>query len=165
MILLYCILFVGFYLEGICSNFVSISTAFFNPLFALVTLVLLCPYCYRNQKKYYKICFWYGVLYDLIYTNTIFFHGLIFLMIGYISYYLYQLFSHHLMNTFMIVVISILVLRSVSYLLLCIVGSRIFSLFVLLHSITSSLIVNLIYTTILYFLLQRMLHKYSRLKI
>lgn len=165
MISLYAILFVGFYLEGIGSNLIPISTAFFNPLFSLVTLVLLYPYFHHNKKGYYKLCFWYGILYDLIYTNTIFFHGFLFLIIGYVAYQMYQLFSHHLMNILVIVFISIVVLRSVSYILLCTIGNRIFSFFTLLHSITSSLVLNFMYATVLYFFLHHLGQKHSRLRI
>lgn len=140
---------IAFYLEGIFSNFVSISTKFFNPLFALITLVSVYPF-FKENRKYFLVCFGYGILYDLIYTDTLVFHGFLFLSIGYLSYHMYKLLSLNILNTILIVFISILGYRLISYILLCLVGGYKFIWIKLIYSITSSIIINIFFATVLY---------------
>lgn len=139
----------AFYLEGIFSNFVSISTRFFNPLFVLVTLVSVYPF-FKDKRKYFLVCFGYGILYDFTYTNTFIFHGFLFLCIGYLTYQMYKLFSLNILNIILITFISILSYRFISYILLCLVGGYKFIWIKLLYSITSSIITNICFVVILY---------------
>lgn len=143
------ILGVSFYIEGIISNFISVSTKLWNPLLSLVTLVAIYPF-FKNKKRYYQVCFGYGILYDLVYTNTLIFHGLLFLSIGYLIHYMHKIFSLNLANIIVLTFFSILGYRTFSYILLCLVGSYKFIWITLLNSITSSLLLNFIYATLLY---------------
>lgn len=140
---------IGFYLEGIYSNFVSISTRVFNPLFSLITLVLIYPF-FKEKRKYLLVCFGYGILYDFIYTDTLIFHGLLFLLIGYLSCYMHKLFSFNFLNIILITSTSILFYRLLSYIFLCLVGGYSFIWIKLLYSITSSIIINIFFAIILY---------------
>jgi len=93
----YYLLTISLIIEGIISNFISIQTKLWSPLLLLMTIIFIYPY-FKNDKKYYKMCLIYGILYDLIYTNTLVFHGFLFLLIGYIVHYLYKLFSLKIIN-------------------------------------------------------------------
>lgn len=151
------ILSIAFYLEGIFSNFVSISTKFFNPLFALVTLISIYPF-FREKRKYFLVCFGYGVLYDFIYTDTLIFHGFLFICIGYLSYHMHKLFSLNIINIIFITFISIFGYRLLSYILLCLVGGYKFIWIKLFYSIVSSIIINIFFVTILYFFFKPRYH-------
>lgn len=157
MKLIYFILTCSFILEGIVSNFVSVQTELWNPLFSLITLISIYP-CFKNDKKYYKICLIYGMLYDLIYTNTLVFHGLLFLCAGYLVHHLYKLFSLNIVNIVALTFIIISTYRILSYILLCLVSNYSFSWLILLRSITSSLVLNIIYILVLHLILQRRYH-------
>lgn len=161
MKMLYIILFMSFYLDGIFSNLISINTKFLNPLFSLVAIINIYPFFTENKTKYYKICLVYGILYDLIYTNTIFLHALLFFLIGYMISYLHKNLTTHLLNIILATLISIIIYRFSSYTLICIVSNYEFSFLYLLKSITTSIFSNIIYTSILYFLLKDKYHYYK----
>lgn len=136
-------------MEGIISNFISISTELWNPLLSLGTIVAIYPF-FKNKKRYYQICFGYGVIYDLVYTNTLIFHGFLFLCIGYLAHYMHKLFSTNIVNIILLTFLSISAYRILSYILLCLVGNYQFTWLALFHSITSSLLLNIIYMILLY---------------
>lgn len=143
------ILGISFYMEGLISNFIFLYTKLWNPLLSLVTLVAIYPF-FKNKKRYFQVCLGYGIFYDLVYTDTLVFHGFLFLCIGYLAHYLYKLFSLNVANTILLAFISISAYRILSYSLLCLVGNYQFTWMALLHSITSSLVLNIVYMTLLY---------------
>ena len=150
---IFLILGISFYLEGIVSNFISISTNYLNPLLSLITSVVIYPF-FKNKKRYYQICFGYGILYDFIYTNTLVFHGFLFLFMGYLAHYMYKLLSFNIPNTILLSFIVIVIYRITGYFLLCLIGNYYFEWRILLHSITSSLILNILYMIILFLFLK-----------
>ena len=150
----YLILILGFLLEGILSNFILLSTHSFNLLFSLISIVLVYPF-FKDNKKYYISCLIYGFVYDIVYTNTLFFHGWLFLCIGLFVRYSYQLFFSNILNVIVIVFLSILLYRFISYGLLCFTNYYDFSLLVLLKSITSSLFFNMFYMLLIYIVFRR----------
>ena len=81
---------ISFVLDSIISNFLSINTLF-APLFTLMSLVIVYPYFNGNNKNFLITSFVTGVAYDLIYTNTIVIHGLLFVAIAFLIIRLNQL--------------------------------------------------------------------------
>ena len=62
----------------------------FTSLFVPITIYLIYPF-YKNQKlKYYIESFIIGIIYDLIFTNLLFFDGVIFLIISLVSVKIYK---------------------------------------------------------------------------
>lgn len=147
---IYLIIFISFYLDGIVSNFISINTDLLNPLLTLVTLIIIYPYFYNNEKKYYLICFLVGILYDIIYTNTLGLNAIIFLIIGFFVKKINIFISNNFINVSFISLIIIILYRVISFFILILIGYINLDFNKLLHSITSSLLLNIIYTIILY---------------
>lgn len=143
------LLISSFIIEGIFSNFISIHSKHFNPLFLFMAIIIIYPY-YKDKRKYYKLCFIYGLLYDIIYTNTLFFHSIIFILVVHIVHYIYKLCSLNLINMIVVTLTSICIYRIISYLLLCLLTANSFSLITLSTSVTSSLVMNIIYMIISY---------------
>ena len=154
------LLITSFILEGIFSNFISINTPILSPLFLLVTLIFMYPN-FKDDKNYYKACLIYGVAYDIIYTNNLIFHGLLFFFVCYIIKFLYKRFLLNILNTILISILAIIIYRLLGYTLLCLVSSYNFSWITLLNSITSSLLLNIIYIVILYMTLNHRYHYYK----
>ena len=148
------ILFISFYLEAITTNFININTHFFNPLFSFITIIFIYP-LFNNNYKYYKTCFIYGFIYDLVYTDTIFMHAIIFLLIGILISKSLNYFSNNIINLVLITLISLIIYRLVNYILICIVSEYTFKIRELLNSITSSILINSIYSVILYLVLKK----------
>lgn len=159
MTLIYILLFISFFLEGVVSNFIPFDTNFLNPLFSFVAIMTIGFPFLQKSKKYYIICFIYGMLYDIVYTNTLFLHGILFLLLGYIGHYILHSLTLHLTNIVLFLFISITLYRIFTYGFLCLVKYVSFSSSLVLHSITSSLILNILYAVILYLILSLQVKK------
>ena len=151
------ILIISFLLEGVISNFVSIN-GFMAPLFTLVSLIVIYP-LFDDVSEYYKYVFVTGLVYDLFYTDTIIFHAIIFCFMAFIITRMNLVLSDNYINFLIIMAICILIYRTSTYSLLVLVSSVSFSFIALILSILKSLIINLIYSAILFFVLKKVRKK------
>lgn len=67
---------ISFLLDGILSNYFTFP---FLPLFTLSSLIVSASYF--SEKSIYLFTFFIGLLYDIVYTNTLFFHAACFTLI------------------------------------------------------------------------------------
>ena len=162
---IYLIVFISFYLDGIVSNFISINTTLLNPLLTLATLVIIYPYFYNNEKKYCFICFLVGILYDIIYTNTLGLNAMIFLIMGFFVKKINVFISNNSINVSFISLVIIVLYRIISFFTLTLIGYINLDFNILLHSITSSLLLNIIYTIMLYLITDNISRKKHIVKI
>lgn len=153
------ILVISFLLEGIVSNFVPIN-GFLAPLFTLVALIIIYP-LFDETSEYYKYAFVTGLAYDLFYTDTILFHAIIFCFMAFIITRLNLVLSDNYLNILIIMGICILIYRVVTYSLLVLVSSMGFDLVALIMSVLKSLIINLIYSALLFFVVKKCQKKYK----
>ena len=151
------IIIVSFLLEGVISNFVPIN-GYLAPLFTLVSLIMICPLC-EGSTSYYKYAFFAGLMYDLFYTDTIIFHAIIFCFMAFIIQRLNLVLSDNFINVLITVGLCILVYRVFTYGLLVFINSVSFDIMALGFSILKSLILNLIYIMILFFVIKKFRNK------
>lgn len=159
------ILIVSFILQGILSNFINIDTNIFNLLFPIVALIIIYPYFRKNNSKYFICAGIYGFLYDLIYTDTFVLYAGLFIMIGFIISILNIIFSNNIINIGFITTLVIIIYRIITYSILVIVNYLNFDLNILFKSIYSSLLLNIIYAIIIYFISDKISYKYRIEKI
>ena len=69
---------ISLFLELLFIQFIP-NNSYIIPLFTLVSLFYL-----KKDNKYYILLFLLGFLYDLFFTNIIFLHSIIFLLLGFI---------------------------------------------------------------------------------
>ena len=153
------ILIISFLLEGIISNFVPIN-GFLAPLFTLVALIIVYP-LFDEVSEYYKYAFVTGLAYDLFYTDTILFHAIIFCFMAFIITRLNLVLSDNYLNILVIMGICILIYRVVTYSLLVLVSTMAFDFMALIISVLKSLIINLIYSALLFFVVKKCQRKYK----
>lgn len=137
---------ISFFLDGIVSNMIPINGIFY-PLFSLVCIIVIYPYI--KKEDYFKYAFFTGLAYDLIYTNTLVFNSLLFLILSFIISKLYILINDSNIGLIIITVISISIFRIISYLTIFITGNINFDINLLFKSIYSSLLLNVIYVIFL----------------
>ncbi len=147
------IVIVSFLLEGVISNFISIN-GYLAPLFTLVSLIMIYP-LFEESTNYYKYAFLTGLAYDLFYTDTIIFHAIIFCFMAFIIMRLNLVLSDNFINVLIIIALSILVYRVLTYGLLVFINSMDFDFKVLGFSILKSMILNLLYGSVLFVLIQK----------
>ncbi len=147
------IIIVSFLLEGIVSNFVPMNS-FLVPLFTLTALIMIYP-LFDEAALYYKYTFITGLAYDLLYTDTILFHAIIFCFMAFLITKLNLVLSDNFINTLIIIGVCILVYRVMTYSVLILVGSVDFNISDLIFSVLRSLIINLIYSLILFLIIKK----------
>ena len=153
------IVIISFLLEGIVSNFVPIN-GFLAPLFTLVALIIIYP-LFDEASEYYKYAFVTGLAYDLFYTDTILFHAIIFCFMAFIITRLNLVLSDNYLNILIIMGICILIYRVITYSLLVLVSTMTFDFITLIMSFLKSLIINLIYSVLLFFVVKKCQRKYK----
>ena len=146
------IVLLSFMAEGIISNYISMNTIIFEPLFTLISLIIIYPYFHTKEKKYFILSFSTGLLYDIVYTNTFIFNAIIFLIISYIIKKINSYISNNYVNVAIISLIIIILYRLLVYFILCLINYLNFNISSLLYSIADSLVLNMIYSIILYLL-------------
>lgn len=146
--MIYIILIMSFYLEGILSKLITVN--FLIPLTTLISLILIYPYLNNKKNKYYIICFTIGLLYDITYTNTFLLNASIFLLLGYLITKINIIITNNSFNVILISFIIIMFYRLITYLILLFIDYLEFNINILFNSITYSLLFNFIYISFIY---------------
>lgn len=152
------ILIISFVLEGVFSNLVSSNSILF-PLFTIVSLATIYPLFNKDKKMFYAYTAFVGVMYDIVYTNTPFINTFSYLITAYMICLIYEYITVSKFNIILISIIVILFHQTVLYLLLCLFKYTTFNEVTLLTNLYSSLIVNVIYSFILFFIVQHIKKK------
>lgn len=152
--MIYIILIVSFLLESVLSNLVSMGSILI-PLFLLTSLVLLYPYFKNNNFNFIIICLISGILYDIIFSDSLFTNTLSFpicggfIILGY-NYINYNIYSSNILN-----IVILILYRIVTYLILCIIEYISFNENILLSGISKSLLINIIFGVIMYIIIDK----------
>lgn len=144
---------ISFLLEGIFTKFINLNSLFI-PLFTITSLVILFAY-FNNKDKYFSYFITsiiFGFLYDIFYTNSLFINTFAFALNSLVIIFINNYLSPSLLSKIGINIITIVFYRITTYFMLCLYGYINFNENILLKGIYSSIIVNLIYGIILYFI-------------
>ena len=147
------IIISSFILDIILSNvlpFMKGDLSIFTSLFVPITIYLIYPF-YKNQKlKYYIESFIIGIIYDLIFTNLLFFDGVIFLIISLVSVKIYKNFMvdkyKNIMYVFLIIILYEFLVASI-FLIFNLVP---ISFYDFIYKILHTLLINVVYGFLLY---------------
>lgn len=155
--MIFIILIVSFFLDGLLSNLLRFSN-YFYPLCFLLSLVIICP-CFKkgNIKNYYFISLIMGLLYDIVYTNTLFLNFILFFWLAILIKLIYNLVPNNYLSLLFISFLIIVLYRLVVYLIMFIISYKVLSINILFDSILSSMLINFIYVSSLYVLLKKKL--------
>lgn len=147
------IIISSFILDIILSNvlpFMKGDLSIFTSLFVPITIYLIYPF-YKNQElKYYIESFIIGIIYDLIFTNLLFFDGVIFLIISLISVKIYKNFIvdkyKNIMYVFLIIILYEFLVASI-FLIFNLVPICFYDF---VYKISHTLLINVVYGFLLY---------------
>lgn len=141
---------ISFILEGILSKYIQVNSTLFVPLLTLISLIIIYPYFHNHEKNFFVFSFITGILYDIVYTNTLCLYGIVFLIMAWAIKKINSVISNNSINVAIISLIIIIFYRTCTYLILCLVNYINFNSKNFLYSIASSLILNMIYSIVLY---------------
>lgn len=165
MILVSITVILSFFLESIVSNFISINSQVLIPLFTIVSLIIIYPYFKGKESNYFKVCAVIGFCYDIVFTDTPLMNLLLFLFIGYMIHLMNKLISTNIINVCIMILSCVILYRVSSYGILCLAGFLSFNWLSLIRSIYSSLLLNMIYGMLIYFVTDFFARKYRIYKI
>lgn len=159
------IMFISLILDGILTNFLPYlvsDLSIFTPMLTVIGIFIVYPYFYKNNKKYFIFSFICGVIYDLFYTNLYVVDGIIFLLIAFVTV---KINKNIQVNVFSILYQAILaiILYEVSLALIFVIFNVVPITFLgVLYKISHSILLNVIYAFILYFILKNFTVKYFK---
>lgn len=162
------IILVSLLLDGILTNYLPYlvnDLSLFTPLFTLVSISLLYPYYRKKEKEFFIMIFITGIIYDLFYTNLLFIDGLLFLLIAYISKFIYRNYELNYFRLIIYIILMVIIYESSLALIILIFNLVPVTISKLLYKISHSIIINVIYGELIYLILNLLPKKYKKISI
>lgn len=163
MIISIFILIFSFLFEGFISNYISStfsSLSLFSTMYTLITLIVIYPYFY-NEKKYYILLIVFGLLVDIVYTNTFMINTFIFIAISLVVKFLNFILPENILMANIMSVVSVMLYHILSYTILTIINYDTYPVSLLLDICTNSIIMTIIYTSALYLIAKLLFTKFD----
>ncbi len=153
---------IAFYLENLLALFYNFG--FFSNLIVICTLVLLYPFFHNKNQKYLQYCFLVGLFYDLIFTNTLLFHALIFYCLGWgiVKINLYVV--NNVYTTVGIVLTTVFLYLGITYSIYSLLGLIPFDINHFIQQVYYVIIINTIYSVVFFVIIEKVSQKYQILK-
>lgn len=168
MIISTIILLISIVLDGILSNFLPFlvnDLSLFTPMLTVIAIFMIYPFFRKKEKKYFITIFIVGMIYDLLYTNLVFFNGVLFLIIGFISLEIYKNFEISYLKLIIYLILIISAYEILTGIILLVFNMVPVTLYKVLYKITHSLILNIIYGELIYLIINLIPKKYRKISI
>lgn len=141
------IITIGFILDIILSLYIP-TTSYFIPLLTITNIYLI--YNRKEETKYFTTIAALGLIYDLIHTNLLFYHLVIFLILAFITKIIHKNLKQTKITTIIYISIIIIIYEFLNITILSMYQKNIFIINNLLNKIKHSLLFNQIYSLIIY---------------
>ncbi len=154
-------LIFSFLIQGISSNYLSSglrNLSLFLTIYPIINLLILTPH-FENNKKILLLVIVTGILVDTIYTNTFMLNACIFLAVFYVAKYFHFFFPYNLLTINISSLISIMLYHIINFLFLSIIRYDNYSIQILLSILSHSILMTIIYTSILYLIIEWLVNK------
>lgn len=142
----------SFLLDNIISLLMNQNNLLF-PLFSLLSLIIIFSYNLR-EYNYFILSMCIGLLYDIVFTDTLFLNASIFLLFSLGIYLIFKRINYNLFNVVLVSLLFIILYRVITYFLFLLNFNVSFDFFNLLKGIYSSFIINIAYI-IIYFIINK----------
>ncbi len=155
-------------LDGILSNIFPYTVnnlSLFTPLLTLISIYLIYPFYKKKENKYILTIFLTGIIYDLLYTNLIFYNAIIFTIIGIISKYIYKHYEINYLNIIIQIILIVTIYELLNALIIILFNLVPMSISRLFYKITHSLLLNIIYSELLLLIINILPNKYKKVNI
>ena len=156
-------LILSFFLQGLMSNFLGYSIdnlSIFSCVYVLVNLVVLQPY-FEDDKKFLILVVIFGLLMDLVYSNTCILCTCVFIVIFYFN----KLLNFYFPNNFFTVngfsLLSMMIYHIITCIFLIILRFDSYGIITLVKVIGCNIIMTIIYTSIMYYIINLIYKKFD----
>lgn len=143
------IIVLSLLLDNTISLFINQSSIFF-PLFTLLSLIIIFSYKLK-EYHFFILSSVIGLIYDAIFTDTLFLNASLFLLSSLGIYLIFKKIHYNLLSIVIVSLLLIVFYRIITYFLFLLSFGISFDIFILLKGIYSSIIINIVYIVLLYF--------------
>ena len=162
------IIIVSLLFDGILSNYLPYlytNLSIFTPLLTLISIFMIYPFFRKKEKNYFIIIFIVGIIYDLLYTNLLFFNGVLFVIIGLLIRYIYKTYEITPLRLILYLIILIISYETLTGLILLIYNVVPVTFYKVFYKIINSLLLNIIYGELIYLIIKLLPTKYKKISI
>lgn len=146
--MIYILIIISLFLDGAISTIIS-QNSYLIPHLLLTTLFIIYPKYKKRNVTYNMILIITGILYDLLYTNLLFFHAIVFLIVGIIIKYLYKNYNQStIINVFSLITVIAIYIALISISMLMFKTTNII-ISDIINFIIRSLFINILYLLLL----------------
>ena len=163
MILSIITLILSMIIQSITSNYTGYiysSLSIFSTIYVLLSLLILNPY-FENKKKYFILLIIFGLITDLLYTNTTIFNTTLFIVCHFISKTFHFIFPYNWLTVSTSNLICISAYHIITFILLNILKYDSFSISNLSKILYSSIIMTIMFSIIIYLIINFVTKKYE----
>ena len=153
----------SFLLQGLMSNIFNFnigSLSIFCTIYLVVNMVVLQQY-FDYDKKYLIIISIFGLMMDIVYSSTALFNVFIFIGIFYLNKILTSFLPYNLLTINFFAIISVFFYHIVTFIFLKILNFDTYSIYTLFKILYSNIIMTIIYTSILYYVIDYIYKKFD----
>lgn len=141
-------------LDGVLSIYIK-SNSYLLPLLTITTIYIIYPKYIKNEKSYFIMIIILGLLYDLLYTNLLFFSAIEFFIIGTISKYIHKNLANNIFMQIIYISMIIIAYEFLTIAILYIFKVVPITIEKIIYKVSHSLLLNIIYGEILYLVLNQ----------
>ncbi len=162
------IIIISLILDGVLTNFLPFlvnDLSLFTPLLTLVSIFIIYPFFRKKESRFYLILFIVGIIYDLLYTNLLFFNAILFLVTGILTKVIYKNFEINFLKIMIYSVILITTYEILTALIILIFNLVPITITKVIYKISHSVLLNIVYIEILYLIIKLIPKKYKNISI
>jgi hypothetical protein len=156
-------LIISLFLQGLMSNFLGYTISnlsIFSTIYILVNIVVLQQY-FENDKKSLILIIIFGMLFDIVYSNTFILSTCIFITLFYLNKLLSFFFPYNILTINVFSLLSVFIYHLITFIFLKILIFDSYGIINLIKILGCNIIMTLIYTTILYYIIGHIYKKFN----
>lgn len=157
------LLTISFLLQGIISNIINYipgSISMLYTIYILITLMLLYPH-YENKNKFLLLLIIFGLLTDLVYSNTLIFNTCLFFVIYKTNQTFHFFLPYNLLTINISNLLGVYLYHLITFLFLVLLNFDNYNLTLLLNILLNSSIMTIIYTSFTYYIINYFKQKFD----
>lgn len=154
--------------DGLLTNilpFTMGNLSIFTPLFTVVGLFSIYPFYRKKFNNYIILAIICGIIYDLVYTNLLFFNCCLFILVTFLTRLIYKNIQINYIGVIIGTLLIISFYEVVGALVIMVFGRVPITFMDILYKISHSLLLNIIYVELLLFIIRIMPKKYKSVDI
>ena len=156
-------LIISLLLQGLVSNFIGYTInnlSIFSCVYVLINLVVLQQY-FESDKKFLLLAIIFGMLSDIVYSNTFILCACIFVLIFYLNKIASIIFPYNIFTVNGFSLVSMIIYHITTFIFMIILRFDSYGIITLLKIIGCNIAMTIIYTTILYQIIAFLVKKFD----